>query len=81
MYVSLIMAVDALGTAELKVVVIDWYWRDQKLRRFSEVPEVYRAAIVSQPHTEMSTFYMYHSIGVAELCSALSLSHPQTDEN
>ena len=30
----------AVSAAEVKWVVVDWYWRDQKLRRFSDVPEV-----------------------------------------
>jgi len=35
------MCTGAVDTADLKWVVIDWYWRDQKLRRFSDVPEVH----------------------------------------
>ena len=30
---------------ELQLVVVDWNWRDQKLRSFSEVPEVWQAFV------------------------------------
>ena len=30
----------ALKPSELKLIVVDWYWRDLKLRRFCEIPEV-----------------------------------------
>lgn len=46
-----------MSAAEVKWVVVDWYWRDQKLRRFSDVPEV--LSQLSQQY-QMST--VYHNV-------------------
>lgn len=43
----------SLMCGELKMVVIDWYWRDAKLRRFSEVPEVWQQGFVGLYHTHL----------------------------
>ena len=33
----------SLKTSQLKYVILDWTWRDQKLRRMIDIPEVGRS--------------------------------------
>lgn len=37
---SVCFLLDGLNLEALKYVVLDWNWRDQKLRRMSDIPEV-----------------------------------------
>lgn len=37
---TLVFVPDGLSLKALKYVVLDWNWRDQKLRRMVDVPEV-----------------------------------------
>eukprot|EP00731_Ephydatia_muelleri_P032010 Em0023g517a len=36
-----LLDMDSLNLSELKLIVLDWYWRDIKMRRFSDIPEVW----------------------------------------
>lgn len=38
-----LLELGSLNLSELKLIVLDWYWRDVKMRRFAEIPEVWNS--------------------------------------
>lgn len=59
---------DSLSLTALKYVILDWNWRDQKLRRLVDIPEVQRNNLLKQlpfiHKLEESGYLMFGSLGI-----------------
>ena len=40
MHIHIYIYIDVLKLKKCRLVVIDWYWRDKKMRRITDIPEV-----------------------------------------
>ena len=54
---KLVLLTDSLKTSRLKYVILDWTWRDQKLRRMIDIPEVWHNYKQTKKYSVLTRLY------------------------
>ena len=67
----------SLKTSRLKYVILDWTWRDQKLRRMIDIPEVC-SMIIKLFHKKNSLHGKEISLGKTYMSQTVAAKNEQT---
>ena len=51
--------VDIVSMVNLKCIVVDWYWRNQKMKRFVDIPEVCIYIVIPGPLYDIPEVCIY----------------------